>query len=148
MQQCYELQPGTFCTPGRHSTNCILTQGPLRGHAQSWLEAVHPPGPSPSPFHHASSLLHVLTSSSEPQAHSCLQACVSAVPPRLQAPAYHLSRPSPRLPFPPSEQGCLLWRMSWLCPCGCVTLGSGFMRAELPFCSRTSLKSAPLRTPV
>lgn len=46
---------------------------------RSWLEAVHPPRPSPSPFLHASSLSHVLRSSSELQAHSCLRACVSAV---------------------------------------------------------------------
>lgn len=135
--------------PGRQSTNCILTQGPLRDHARSWLEAVHPPWLSPFPFRHASSLSHVLTSSSEPQAHSCLRACVSAVPRGSK------HRPTTShgqvlvCPFHLALEDVLVVSLMGVgCPCGCVTLGSGFMRAELPFCSRTTFKSAPLRTPV
>lgn len=62
---------------------------------------------------------------------------------------------SPTLPCP--DQACLLWRMSWLhsprmegahvAVCHPQNLGSGFMRA-VSLCSRMSLKSSPLRTPV
>lgn len=149
MQQCWGLQPWTFRTPGRHSTNCILAQDPLRGHSPGLKQFILHSHSLPLP----SSLLNVLMSSTERQAHSCLRACVCLLFPHLRAPAYYLLYPSHAQIRAACSGGCLgciphgCEVPMWLCVTH-QSLGSGFTRAALLQQNGFEISPFEIRTPV
>lgn len=132
MQQCWGLQPWTFCTPGRHSTNCILAQDPLRGHSPGLKQFILHSHRLPSSF-----LLIECSDELRRTAGSLLPpslcVCYSLI---LRAPAYYLLYPSHAQIRAACSGGCLgciphgCEVPMWLCVTH-QSLGSGFTRAAL-----------------
>lgn len=134
--------------PGRHSTNCILAQDPLRGHSPGLKQFILHSHRLPSSF-----LLIECSDELRRTAGSLLppSLCVSAIPSSSEhRPTTSSILPMLRSGLPVPEDVLVLSLMGVRCPCGCVSPTRVWVLGlrELPFCSRMGLKSAPFRTPV